>query len=161
MGTRSLIGKVNEDGTVTAVYCHWDGYISHNGHILRDHYDTQDKVDQLIALGGLSTLDEELDKVVSYHLWRDEPIVHIELENKQTYLEAKSYNDCCAEYLYLFENGEWFCSRRELGNDEDEEYSDNEVLDWYCLSKKEALLQQKERTLKVLADIEQELNKLN
>jgi len=30
MATRSNIGIVNEDGSVTGIYCHWDGYPENN-----------------------------------------------------------------------------------------------------------------------------------
>jgi hypothetical protein len=41
---------------VRAVYCHWDGYLEHNGSILNTHYSNSAKVNNLIALGGLSSL---------------------------------------------------------------------------------------------------------
>jgi hypothetical protein len=59
MGTRSAIGIEHQDGTVEAVYCHWDGYLSWNGKLLLDHYD-REKTLKLIALGDLSTLRTEL-----------------------------------------------------------------------------------------------------
>ena len=59
MGTRSLIGRENVDGSIDAVYCHWDGYLSHNGRILLDHYDMA-KLDRLIRLGDLSSLGGEI-----------------------------------------------------------------------------------------------------
>lgn len=60
MGTRSTIAIQNEDGTVTGIYCHWDGYLSHNGRILQDHYTDEAKVRELIALGDLSSLGENI-----------------------------------------------------------------------------------------------------
>lgn len=56
MATRSTIAIQNEDGSVTGIYCHWDGYISHNGTILKDHYTTEARVRELIALGDISSL---------------------------------------------------------------------------------------------------------
>lgn len=56
MGTRSRIGIHNEDGTVTSIYCHWDGYVTHNGRILMEHYTTEERVRELMALGNLSSL---------------------------------------------------------------------------------------------------------
>ncbi len=29
MATRSNIGIVNDNGSVTGIYCHWDGYPEH------------------------------------------------------------------------------------------------------------------------------------
>jgi hypothetical protein len=45
---------------VRAVYCHWDGYLEHNGSLLHKHYSTSSKVNNLIALGGLSSLRPEI-----------------------------------------------------------------------------------------------------
>ena len=58
MATRSYIGKLNPDNTVSYIYCHYDGYPEHNGVILQEHYSTPFKVDQLLALGDLSVLGE-------------------------------------------------------------------------------------------------------
>jgi len=54
MGTRSRIGVMHGDN-VKSVYCHWDGYLEHNGVILQEHYDSA-KANQLVALGDLSSL---------------------------------------------------------------------------------------------------------
>lgn len=58
MGTRSTIAIQNADGTVTGIYCHWDGYLSYNGDILQNHYTTEAQVRELIGLGDLSSLGE-------------------------------------------------------------------------------------------------------
>ena len=56
MGTRSTIAIQNADGTVTGIYCHWDGYLSHNGRILNEFYTDEAQVRELLALGDLSSL---------------------------------------------------------------------------------------------------------
>ena len=63
MGTRSTIALEFADGTVQQVYCHWDGYLSHNGRILQEHYSDPFKLQRLIALGGISSLDREIGEV--------------------------------------------------------------------------------------------------
>jgi hypothetical protein len=45
---------------VRAVYCHWDGYLEHNGSLLHKHYSASPKVNNLIALGDLSSLRAEI-----------------------------------------------------------------------------------------------------
>jgi hypothetical protein len=60
MATRSTIAKLNPDGTVTSIYCHWDGYPDGVGATLLEHYTDSAKVDQLLALGDLSILDNEI-----------------------------------------------------------------------------------------------------
>jgi hypothetical protein len=59
MATRSKIAIENQDGTVSSIYCHWDGYPSHHGPILFGHYTTQEKVESLIKLGSISSLAPE------------------------------------------------------------------------------------------------------
>ena len=61
MGTRSMIAIQNPySKDVRAVYCHWDGYLEHNGSILQKHYSASPKVNNLIALGDLSSLRPEI-----------------------------------------------------------------------------------------------------
>ena len=54
MGTRSRIGIQLQDNSVLSVYCHYDGYPEFNGRILRDNYDTIEKVRELIDGGDMS-----------------------------------------------------------------------------------------------------------
>lgn len=58
MSTRSNVGIINADGSVTAIYVHNDGYPSGVGKTLREHYNTEDKVRDLLKLGDLSILGE-------------------------------------------------------------------------------------------------------
>ena len=54
MGTRSRIGVMHGD-KVKSIYCHWDGYLAHNGAILQEHYDSA-KANHLVAMGDMSSL---------------------------------------------------------------------------------------------------------
>ena len=58
MGTRSRIG-VMHGNLCKSVYCHWDGYLEHNGVILQEHYDSA-KANHLVSLGDLSALRPEI-----------------------------------------------------------------------------------------------------
>lgn len=60
MSTRSKIGIANTDGSITGIYCHYDGYLSHHAPILLNHYNTAAKVRALMKLGSLSALGEQL-----------------------------------------------------------------------------------------------------
>ena len=60
MGTRSTIALEFADGTVEQVYCHWDGYLAHNGKILAEHYSDPFKLRDLIDLGDISSLGRNL-----------------------------------------------------------------------------------------------------
>ena len=54
MGTRSRIGIELKDNSILSVYCHYDGYPAFNGRILRDNFDTVEKVRNLIDGGDMS-----------------------------------------------------------------------------------------------------------
>jgi hypothetical protein len=106
MGTRSKIGILKSDGKVDAIYCHWDGYPSHNGRILMENYTEQDKIRKLISLGAISSLYKSLDDVVSYYGWREEEQWKETFDNIKAY--EKAYGDTWDEYNYLFKDGKWY-----------------------------------------------------
>jgi len=56
MATRSTIALEFADGTIGQVYCHWDGYLAHNGKILFENYANPFILRDLIDLGSLSSL---------------------------------------------------------------------------------------------------------
>ena len=60
MGTRSTIAIEFADGSVSQVYCHWDGYLAHNGDLLNTHYRDPFKVRDLIDQGSISSLGCEI-----------------------------------------------------------------------------------------------------
>ena len=102
MGTRSTIALEFADGTVEQVYCHWDGYLEHNGDILQAHYMDPFKLKELLALGAFSSLSEtvEATKGSAYHACRGEELMI------QKYKNADEYFDCCQqeEYDYILRN---------------------------------------------------------
>ena len=54
MATRSRIGIQLSDDSILSVYHHWDGYPSWLGRILRTHYNSRSKVEELIDGGDMS-----------------------------------------------------------------------------------------------------------
>lgn len=62
MGTRSDIIVQKSDGTWKRIYCHWDGYLSHNGKILFENYTSQKEVEALVENGDMSSLGEKCSK---------------------------------------------------------------------------------------------------
>ena len=60
MGTPSSIAVRHEDNTVTAVYVNWDGYPGYVGKMLFNHYDTEEKIRELISYGSISSLRPEI-----------------------------------------------------------------------------------------------------
>jgi hypothetical protein len=60
MATRSTIALEYADGTVDQIYCHWDGYLDNNGQLLYKHYQDPFKVQKLMDLGDLSSLNADI-----------------------------------------------------------------------------------------------------
>ena len=60
MATRSTIAIELADGKVKQVYCHWDGYLDHNGKILLEHYSDATVAEQLISNGDISSLGADI-----------------------------------------------------------------------------------------------------
>lgn len=60
MATRSTIAMEYQDGTVKQVYCHWDGYLEHNGRLLQEYWNDSSKLAELIELGDLSSLSQAI-----------------------------------------------------------------------------------------------------
>jgi len=129
MGTRSAIGMRTPDGRITAVYCHWDGYVSYNGKILAENYKDGNKVAELIGLGQISSLrpeigekhafsqfeakidSEEYDRLygnMTTFYGRDRGEKDVEPQTFNDAMDFVEYFDGCGcEYFYLFNGTEW------------------------------------------------------
>jgi hypothetical protein len=128
MGTRSRIAVMH--GTVCkSVYCHWDGYLEHNGEILQKHYDSA-KANQLVALGDISSLRSEIgekhafsklevpmdgeayDKLygdMTTFYGRDRGEEGCEWQVAHTFEEFLDQADGCgAEFYYVMKDGVWY-----------------------------------------------------
>lgn len=119
MATRSTIAKVNDDGSITSIYCHWDGYPEGVGKTLKNHYTDVDKIDQLLALGWLSVLGAEIGTKKDFETsvlnneclayGRDRGETDVDAVTHQSLGEWLNYHD--AEYGYLFQPhvNKWEC----------------------------------------------------
>lgn len=110
MGTRSTIAIRNDNGTVTSIYCHWDGYLSHNGNILYQFYRDVAKVRELMALGNISSLGREIGTQHAFDTRPEGETTAYGRDRGEDNQEAKLYgswnelidNDG-EEYNYIFE----------------------------------------------------------
>lgn len=131
MATRSAIGIMHGD-VIKAVYCHWDGYIEHNGKILKEHYTDSVKVNRLISLGDISSLGSEIGEEHAFS-WLESDMTSEEYNAKydnmttfygrdrgeatsfSTFTEfekmATHFSNCGCEYIYIFRDGEWLVSK--------------------------------------------------
>ena len=134
MGTRSRIGVMHGD-KCKSVYAHWDGYLSHNGAILQEHYDSA-KANHLVALGDISSLAKLIGEAhpFSPHDLPEEMrnMTHGEFETKfgdmttfyardrgekdvdfkvsQSFEEfLELCNGTGAEYFYIMKDDVWYC----------------------------------------------------
>ena len=115
MSTRARIGIEHEDGSITSVYHHWDGYPEWLGVKLNEHYNTRSKVTRLIEGGDMSSCLSENEDTPEYYSQRGEncpPQYHADY---QTYT-MKDYGE---EYHYIFTtDDEWICIDQHQFTDE-------------------------------------------
>ena len=117
MATRSRIGIQLEDDSILSVYHHWDGYPAWLGQILQTHYNTKEKVADLIDGGNMSSCwsDNVYDYEKQEYVKRDPQPEYYggDDETPQLHKTMTEYfdcsNDCWGEYAYIFNKGEWFC----------------------------------------------------
>ena len=117
MGTRSRIGIQLKDDSILSVYCHWDGYPSFNGKVLREFYNTKEKVTQLINGGNISSLHTNAG-------WNNETLpemgpLYYTMRNETLESNAPRYDESIfdfldkennEEYAYIWTvNNEWKC----------------------------------------------------
>lgn len=110
MATRSTIGIRHEDGSVTKIYCHWDGYIEHNGGILQKYYNTAEKIEPLLSLGNLSVLGPKPEADDTWESRDFERCKPYTLRGEEWGQASPSQME---EYNYLFDESEgaWIVTR--------------------------------------------------
>lgn len=121
MATRSTIALEYADGSVDQIYCHWDGYLSNNGDILRQHYTDPLKVRELMDLGDLSSLNPEIgtqhsfddreagDRMCTFY-GRDRGETGVEAKRFANFEEYKAKHQY-EEFEYILrKDGVWYVS---------------------------------------------------
>lgn len=119
MATRSTIAVIHKDGTVSQVYCHWDGYLSHNGKLLVENYSTQERAEALVTLGDISSLGKYIEPTSDSHTFghpdTDVTVYYGRDRGESDGTETKHYADVYEyldkfvpeEYNYLFNGTSW------------------------------------------------------
>ena len=114
MSTSSLIALKEKDDKYTAVFCHFNGFPAGVGQTLAEHYNTVEKMKELLSLGYLFYLTNSIEKPAGHSF--EHPVegysVFYGRDRGQTNVEANVFNtlkdllnyfsngDC--EYLYIF-----------------------------------------------------------
>jgi hypothetical protein len=117
MATRSTIALEFADDTVGQVYCHWDGYLSHNGTILLENYSDPFKLRDLIDLGDLSVLAAEIGTKHDFEARVEGVCTFYGRDRNESDTQAKyfdNFEDYAAnhqteEYEYILrKDGQWY-----------------------------------------------------
>jgi hypothetical protein len=115
---------------VKSIYCHWDGYLEHNGAILQEYYDSA-KANELVSLGNLSSLKPNIGEAhpFGYHgsdiskedyekqfgemctfYGRDRGETGTEWKVSHTFEEfLEQVQSCWGEWYYIMKDGVWYC----------------------------------------------------
>jgi len=130
MGTRSRIA-VMHGPIAKSIYCHWDGYLEHNGAILQEHYDSSE-ANELVALGDMSALRPDIGTPHSFSQFELEEIDREEFvrttENMCTFYGRdrgeenvgwkvahtfaeffEQVENGGGEWYYVMQDGAWYC----------------------------------------------------
>lgn len=97
MSTNSRIGYL-ENGQVTSVYCHSDGYISYNGVLLNECYKDIDKIKVLVNTNAISSLGTKVNNTNFMEYDCEVPVT----ERLEEYKSHAFYH-----YLFDTEKGKW------------------------------------------------------
>lgn len=127
MGTRSDIIVHMLDGSWKRIYCHWDGYLSHNGRILAQHYATQKLAEKLVKHGDMSSLAEKCTKPKGHsfdnrkdgycvYYGRDRGETDVEGVTGDTLSAVWPSEDTWTEFTYVFDGGEWYVANPDEGS---------------------------------------------
>ena len=105
MSTRAIIGKQIDDDSYLSVYLHREGYVDYSGVLLQTHYATTEQVDQLLALGNMSSPRISVNDCLFYN--RD---------SHESWGKAKpKLRDlpeiCSEEWVYIWDGTQWLGSK--------------------------------------------------
>ena len=110
MGTHAMIGIYNADGTVTASYCHYDGYVEGVGRTLVNSYNTQYDAEVVANGGYMSGLFDDYLTTRSESVHDD---IAVPYESVDQYMK-QGRNYYGADYLYLWDGEAWFFTSRDV-----------------------------------------------
>lgn len=106
MSTRSRIGIELKSGKVLSIYCHFDGYLDGVGETLKKFYSKRSIVEQLIALGDISSLGKVIGSKHNFDSPpKNECNVYArdrEEEGTEAFEQSKTEFQEAEEFAYLF-----------------------------------------------------------
>ena len=114
MGTRCLIAK-EAGGKYKTVYCHWDGYPAYVGKVLREHYKDEEKINELLNHGDMSSLGKKLGEKHPFDKCPDDECNFYGRDRGEKGTDAKMLDNPISgvkswqEYVYIWKDGMWHC----------------------------------------------------
>lgn len=106
MATRSRIGILNPDLSITSIYCHWDGYPDGVGATLNEHYSSTPRALRLQSMGNLSALMSTIEESTFYGRdWGDDGVGAEISIGKKAFLSLADQSG--AEWAYLWDGKAW------------------------------------------------------
>lgn len=106
MSTNSLIAAKMENNQIQMIYCHWNGYFDYNGEMLQAYYNTPELARQLVSLGDICSLKENIEETKK-EAYEDIKNVIPKTFEKKSDLVHKLKDYIGIEYLYYFNGEEW------------------------------------------------------
>ena len=130
MATRAIIAKLADNG-VQAIYSHSDNYLEHTGKILDQHYQDEDKVNELLSLGDVSIVDENIGVKIDFNDYklraenkqclfyardRGEKYKHAEQLKDESALLKHAFEYYDVNFIYMFAFGHWYVYDKKRSN---------------------------------------------
>lgn len=122
MSTRSEILIENKDKSISSIYCHSDGYLEHNGHILNNHYNSYELASSIINQNDCSSLGETIEGSRFYNTWRNEDTKAKKFDSEYHFMKEFGDN-IFAEYIYLFKDDAWYVSELKFIDNPEDNYN--------------------------------------
>ena len=104
------IGILDSDGSVKAVYLHFDGHPEYAGLTLATHYNSPELANELIQLGEVSVLSPTIEHSIFYG--RDRHESDTELQCYSSIQEWTEHTEAHTDYFYLFTGNCWIAGNR-------------------------------------------------
>lgn len=101
MSTDALVAH-KIDGEYVCIVINFDGYLEGVGVTLREVFNTDEKIQELMALGNCSSLSgaKELSEVVAYARDKGEKQDEVSSMNFDTFYDALSHYNCIFSYVW-------------------------------------------------------------
>ena len=85
------------------MYCHYDGYLDHNGRMLLEHYNSEEDAQDLVDNGYASSLQPTVKEINEKRVHFDKPEAYKSLGNYM-----RNVDTLFIEFIYLWRNNQWW-----------------------------------------------------